>query len=51
MTAGIEDDPQIAWRAITDSMAVSTTTAACLTDEKWERATHPENGDRTTGTG
>ena len=38
MTAGIEDDPERTERVMAGSMAASTTTTACLTDEEWERA-------------
>ena len=39
MTAGIEDDPERAGRAMAASTAAATTVTACLTDEEWERAT------------
>ena len=39
MTAGIEDDPVRAGRAMAASTAAATTVTACLTGEEWERAT------------
>ena len=39
MTAGIEDNPESAGRAMAASTAAATTVTACLTDEEWERAT------------
>ena len=39
MTAGIENDPVKAGRAIAASTAAATTVTACLADEEWERAT------------
>lgn len=39
MTAGIEEDPEGAARAMAASTAVSTTTTACLNDDEWQRAT------------
>ena len=38
MTAGLEDDPERAGRAMAASAAVATTTTACLNDQEWERS-------------
>ena len=38
MTAGIEDDPEGAGRAMAASTAAATTTTACLNDLEWERS-------------
>ena len=38
MTAGIEDDPERAGRAMAASTAAATTTTACLNDLEWERS-------------
>ena len=38
MTAGLEDDPERAGRAMAASAAVATTTTACLNDLEWERS-------------
>ena len=38
MTAGLEDDPERARRAMAASTAVATTTTACLNDQEWERS-------------
>ena len=38
MTAGLEDDPERARRAMAASAAAATTTTACLNDQEWERS-------------
>ena len=50
MTAGIEDDPERTERVMAGSMAVSTTTTACLTDEG-VGTSKSDDGDRATGEG
>ena len=38
MSAGLEDDPERAGRAMAASAAAATTTTACLNDQEWERS-------------